>query len=236
MNIVGADGATGASGTADSTSSSIDSTASETSATASSVTETSSGTSSISLTTSAVATAASAANFSASAALAASAAARASASAASSCCCNSNCSSAYSDDFLISMRVRVNLAAKSTFWPSLPIASGNALSGTTTSTVSSCRTVTWSTEAGLNAFVMYVGMSSLHSRMSIFSPISSVTTFCTRIPRKPTQAPIGSTSRLFDDTATLLREPAVRAMPLISTRPLLISGTSFSISRRNRSG
>ena len=62
--------------------------------------------------------------------------------------------------------------------------------------------------------------------MSTFSLFNSRTIFLTRWPRKPTQAPTGSTfgSRVW--TASLVRKPGSRAMPLISMVPSLISETS----------
>jgi hypothetical protein len=53
--------------------------------------------------------------------------------------------------------------------------------------------------------------------MSIFSPCSSFTTACTRLPRMPTQAPTGSIEPSFDSTAILAREPGSRATDLTST-------------------
>ena len=50
----------------------------------------------------------------------------------------------------------------------------------------------------------------------------------TRPPRGPTQAPMGSTSGAVLHTAILVREPASRAMDMISTVPSAISGTSSS--------
>src|SRR5581483_1446654 len=41
-----------------------------------------------------------------------------------------------------------------------------------------------------------------HSMMSIFSPRSSRLMTWIRVPRRPTQAPMGSTSRLVEATAT----------------------------------
>jgi argininosuccinate lyase len=63
---------------------------------------------------------------------------------------------------------------------------------------------------------------------SIFSPDSSATTAWTRAPRWPTVAPTGSSPSWREATATLDRLPASRAMALISTVPLWISGTSSS--------
>ena len=47
--------------------------------------------------------------------------------------------------------------------------------------------------AGLSASAMNCSVSSRHSTMSTFSPLSSLTTWRTREPRAPTQAPTGST-------------------------------------------
>ena len=64
--------------------------------------------------------------------------------------------------------------------------------------------------------------------MSMFSPPSSFITALTRIPLCPTHEPTGSIFWSFDETATLLRKPASRAIAFISTTPLAISGTSSS--------
>ncbi len=69
---------------------------------------------------------------------------------------------------------------------------------------------------------------------SIFSPASSATTAWTRAPRWPTVAPTGSSPSWRLATATFEREPASRAIALISTVPLWISGTSSSNSRRRK--
>jgi hypothetical protein len=42
---------------------------------------------------------------------------------------------------------------------------------------------------------------------------------CTRLPRMPTHAPTGSTSRSRDRTATFARSPGCRTAPLITTVP-----------------
>ena len=54
-----------------------------------------------------------------------------------------------------------------------------------------------------------------------------------RLPRMPMQDPTGSMPGWLADTATLLRNPASRAMALISTTPLKTSGTSISNRRRS---
>ena len=59
--------------------------------------------------------------------------------------------------------------------------------------------------------------SSENSMMSIFSPRSSRMIDCTRMPFMPTQAPTLSTSRSRLCTAILVRSPASRAQPLITT-------------------
>ena len=68
--------------------------------------------------------------------------------------------------------------------------------------------------------------------MSIFSPRSSFTTWRTRLPRAPTQAPTGSMLGSFDQTAILVRCPGSRAHAFISTTPSEISGTSSLNSSR----
>jgi uncharacterized membrane protein len=55
--------------------------------------------------------------------------------------------------------------------------------------------------------------------MSIFSPCSSFTTACTRLPRMPTQAPTGSIELSLEMTAILARLPGSRATALISMTP-----------------
>ena len=51
--------------------------------------------------------------------------------------------------------------------------------------------------AGESAETTYfTGVAVSNGTMSIFSPRSSCTTACTRLPRMPTQAPTGSTSRV----------------------------------------
>ena len=64
--------------------------------------------------------------------------------------------------------------------------------------------------------------------MSTFSPPSSSTTAWTRAPRCPTTVPTGSSPTWCAVTITLLRCPGSRAIELISTRPVPISGTSSS--------
>ncbi len=55
--------------------------------------------------------------------------------------------------------------------------------------------------------------------MSIFSPFSSWTMACTRMPRGPTQAPTGSTFGIAAAHHDLERLPASRATARISTIP-----------------
>src|SRR4030095_9389713 len=79
------------------------------------------------------------------------------------------------------------------------------------------------TFAGLSASKMYSFGSELHRMMSTFSLLSSRTMFFTREPRIPTHAPTGSTFSFALHTAILVRYPASRAMPRISTVPSAIS-------------
>jgi len=101
------------------------------------------------------------------------------------------------------------------------MASESALCGTITLAflVSPSRT-TRTTLAGLKALAMNVSSSSDQGTTSIFSPFNSFTMFCMRTPRIPTQEPTGSTPGCSAATATLDRDPASRAMALISTVPL----------------
>ena len=125
----------------------------------------------------------------------------------------------------------VSLEANRTFCPFLPMAIDKNSSGTITSMdllVSSMMTLEIS--AGANALQTYLAGSTCHGMISIFSPFSSCTTFCTRLPFMPTQAPTGSMSELLEATANLARMPGSRAAPIMVTIPSLISGTSV----RNR--
>ena len=72
--------------------------------------------------------------------------------------------------------------------------------------------------------------------MSTRSPASSLVTALTRVPRTPTQVPIGSTRRSCDSTAILARLPGSRAQLLISSKPCSISGTSWRNSSIMNSG
>ena len=83
------------------------------------------------------------------------------------------------------------------------------------------------TLAGAKAPITNWAGSSLHKTMSTRSPASSVVTALTRVPRTPTQVPIGSTRLSCDNTAILAREPGSRAQDLISSKPCSISGTSW---------
>jgi hypothetical protein len=56
--------------------------------------------------------------------------------------------------------------------------------------------------------------------MSTRSPLSSFDTACTREPRMPMQAPIGSVRLSCAWTAILARSPGSRAQPLIETQAL----------------
>ena len=137
----------------------------------------------------------------------------------------------------MSMRQPVSLAAKRAFCPSLPMARQSWLSGTTTrQAFSFSATKTLSTCAGLSALAINSAGSGDHLMMSLFSFFSSATTFSTRLPRGPTQAPTGSMVTSVECTAILVRLPASRAMDLICTTPAAISGTSISKRRFTRPG
>ena len=92
------------------------------------------------------------------------------------------------------------------------------------------------TLAGANAPITNCAGSSLHSTMSTRSPANSLVTPFTRVPRTPTQVPIGSTRLSCDSTAILAREPGSRAQDLISNNPCSISGTSWRNSSVMKSG
>ena len=93
-------------------------------------------------------------------------------------------------------------------------------SGTTTrQLLPSSRVSTLMTSAGDRAAATYSAGSSENLMMSTFSPLSSSTMLFTRWPRGPTQAPMGSTLESADQTASLVRLPASRAMDLTSTVP-----------------
>ena len=142
----------------------------------------------------------------------------------------------------MSMRSPVSLAARRAFWPFLPIASESWLSGTVTSTAGcggswpsspgaaggASRSVTDDTLAGESARATNVAASYDHSTMSIFSPRRSRLITWIRVPRRPTQAPIGSTSRFVEATATFARSPGSRATAFTTTIPSWTSGISVS--------
>src|SRR6266705_3294407 len=87
--------------------------------------------------------------------------------------------------------------------------------------------IEWSHDpATFVAHALNVAGSCNHSMMSIFSPRNSRLMTWIRVPRSPTQAPIGSTSRLVEATATFARSPASRAVAFTRTMPSWISGIS----------
>ncbi|MPN07889.1 hypothetical protein SDC9_155161 [bioreactor metagenome] len=92
------------------------------------------------------------------------------------------------------------------------------------------------TLAGASAPITNWAGSSDHSTMSTRSPASSLVTAFTRVPRTPTQVPIGSTRLSWLSTAILARLPGSRAQLLISSRPCSISGTSLRNSSIMNSG
>ena len=111
----------------------------------------------------------------------------------------------------------VSWEASRTFWPRRPMASDSWSSGTTTSMrLASSSSTTLTTSAGARPLTMKVAGSGDHWMMSIFSPCSSLTTACTRLPRMPTHAPTGSMPPSLDSTAILARLPGSRATALIS--------------------
>ena len=79
--------------------------------------------------------------------------------------------------------------------------------------------VTDDTFAGESARATRVAGSCDHSMMSIFSPRSSRLITWIRVPRSPTHAPMGSTSRFVEATATFARSPASRAVAFTTTMP-----------------
>ena len=133
------------------------------------------------------------------------------------------------------MRQPVSFAASRAFWPSRPMASESIRSGTVTLAMRCSSSMSTSTTwAGRSALATNTAGSSFHGMMSIFSPPSSATTAWTRAPRWPTVAPTGSRPSWRLATATLMRLPASRAIALISTVPVWISGTSSSNRRRRK--
>src|SRR6266571_2541651 len=130
----------------------------------------------------------------------------------------------------------VSCAARRTFCPRRPMASESWSSGTMISIALFCSSSsTRVTSAGCSAFTTKRAGSSSQGTMSIFSPRSSCTTACTRLPFMPTQAPTGSTSPSREATAILVRPPGSRATASITTTPSAISGTSISNSLRTSS-
>src|SRR6267143_184966 len=131
------------------------------------------------------------------------------------------------DSLLMSSFHPVSWAASRTFWPRRPIASESWSSGTMISiALFSSSSSTRETSAGCSALQTNRAESSSQGTMSIFSPRSSCTTACTRLPFMPTQAPTGSTSASRDATAILVRPPGSRATASMTTTPSAISGAS----------
>ena len=93
------------------------------------------------------------------------------------------------------------------FWPLRPMALERSLSSWTITKIflASSSTVISRGSTGLRASRTKVTGSSVHSRMSTFSLLSSRTMFLTRAPRMPTHAPTGSTLSSWLMTATLVR-------------------------------
>jgi hypothetical protein len=126
----------------------------------------------------------------------------------------------------------VSWLARRTFCPPRPIACARLSSATATSmvVVSSSTTID-STSAGAIALITSCAGLSSHSTMSTRSPSSSFDTACTREPRMPTQAPIGSMRPSLVFTAIFARRPGSRAAARISITCSLISGTSIRTAR-----
>src|SRR6476620_8231920 len=121
----------------------------------------------------------------------------------------------------------VRRLARRTFWPPLPIAWARRSSATARSIECFSSSTTMDcTSAGAIALMTNCAGLSLHRMMSTRSPLSSLDTACTREPRMPMQAPIGSVRWSCASTAILARSPGSRAQALISTRPCPTSGTS----------
>ena len=76
----------------------------------------------------------------------------------------------------------------------------------------------------------------LHSTISTLSPAISLETLCTRAPRTPTQAPIGSILASTARTAIFALNPGSRAALRISISPSRVSGTSSLNSSISNSG
>ena len=118
---------------------------------------------------------------------------------------------------MMSISQPVSWEASLTFWPRRPIARLSWSSGTTTSVLFFSSSIsTLLTSAGASALTMKFAVSCDHGMMSTFSPCSSCTTAWTRLPRMPTQAPIGSIELSWLSTAILARLPGSRATALIS--------------------
>ena len=88
----------------------------------------------------------------------------------------------------------VNSDARRTFCPPRPMAIARFSSSTTTSMAwRSSSTTILDTLAGASAPITNCAGSSLHNTMSTRSPANSLVTLLTRVPRTPTQVPMGST-------------------------------------------
>ena len=131
----------------------------------------------------------------------------------------------------------VSFAVRRAFWPFLPMAMESWSSSTVTFTRLAASSISIVLIfAGLSASTMNSFGSSLHLMMSTFSLFSSRTMFFTRAPRMPTHAPTGSTLLSALATATFVRIPASRAIPLSCTVPSAISLTSSWKSLRTKFG
>ena len=109
----------------------------------------------------------------------------------------------------------VSLLARRTFWPPRPIACESLSSATAMSIECfSSSTMIDCTSAGAIALMTNCAGLSFHSTMSMRSPFNSFDTACTREPRMPMQAPIGSVRWSCASTAILARSPGSRAQRL----------------------
>ena len=136
-------------------------------------------------------------------------------------------SSLYRASLITSRCHLVSFEASRTFCPFFPMAIERNSSGTITSmALFSSSIITLDISAGASALHTNFAGSICQGIISIFSPLSSCTTFCTRLPFIPTQAPTGSISESFEVTANFALIPGSRAAPIIVTIPSLISGTS----------
>ena len=126
-----------------------------------------------------------------------------------------------SDSLLISILHPVNLAARRTFCPLRPIANESWSSGTITSALFSFMfvIVTLVTFAGRRALPIKISGSGFHSRISIFSPLSSLTTICTLEPFIPTHVPTASMLSSVVATATFDLSPGSLAIAMILINP-----------------